>query len=394
MDLRGWLKLYESASNHPITAWADPAGQVLVANQCPSAVAGPRGSSRRCLGHAVTQLIPPNPCPTSLCDRRERDATLLPSQGSGLAQPVVFTQEFLAEFRDAEAPLRTGLLRQLSNVVPEDLPGLLAAWYTTNDERRRHIVRRLVELSQVEADVNFDDVFRFCLDDADADVRSRAIGGLADCEDRWFMNRLMELLGSDPVPHVRAAAAQGLGRFVYLAELGELRPRDRSTVEDGLFASLDRPGQPLDVRRRVVEALGAFSDARVAELIGHAYADPEPLMRVSALCAMGRSCDPFWLPTILRELRSPRADMRHEAVLACREMADPAAVPSLVPLLEDDSVRLRIAVLGVLGALGGKVAERTIVGCLDHPDAATRRAAAQALHELRFSDDPLTADPD
>ncbi len=306
----------------------------------------------------------------------------------------MLSQEFLAEFRDAEAPLRVGLLRQLSNVVQEDLPGLQAAWRTTNDERRRHIIRRLVELAEAEAEVNFDDVFRFCLDDADAEVRSHAIEGLSACEERWFLSRLMELLGSDPIARVRAAAAQGLGRFVYMAELGELRPRDRSSIEDGLLAALQRAGQPVEVRRRVVEALGAFSDARVAELIGHAYADPEPLMRVSALCAMGRSCDPVWFPTLLRELHSPRADMRYEAVLACRETADPAAVQSLVPLLEDDSARLRIAVLQTLGTLGGKVAEQTIVGYLQHPDPATRRAAAQALQDLRFSDDPRTADFD
>jgi HEAT repeat protein len=86
--------------------------------------------------------------------------------------------------------------------------------------------------------------------------------------------------------------------------------------------------------------------------------------------------------------------MRYEAVLACREMADPAAVPSLVPLLEGDDTRTRIAVLEALGTLGGKVAEQTIVGYLDHPDAATQRAAALALQELRFSDTPLIADFD
>ncbi len=307
---------------------------------------------------------------------------------------VVLSQEFLAEFRDAEVPLRVGLLRRLSNVAREDLPGLLAAWSTTNDERRRHILRRLLELSEVEAEVNFDDVFRFCLDDADAEVRSRAIEGLAECEDRWFMNRLIRLLRADPMPDVRATAAQGLARFVYMAELGELRPPERDSIEEGLFAALARAGQPLEVRCRVVEALGALSDTRVAELIARAYGDPAPPMRVSALCAMGRSCDPVWLPTLLGELRSPRADMRYGAVLACGEMADPAAVPSLVPLLEDDTARIRIAGLEALGALGGKVAEQTIAGYVDHPDAATRRAAAQALQELRFSHHPRPADFD
>ncbi|MBI2910916.1 MAG: hypothetical protein HYY05_02155 [Chloroflexi bacterium] len=33
MDLRAWLKLYESASNRPITAWANAAGQVVVVNR-------------------------------------------------------------------------------------------------------------------------------------------------------------------------------------------------------------------------------------------------------------------------------------------------------------------------------------------------------------------------
>ncbi len=33
VDLRAWVKLYESASNRPITAWANPAGQVVVVNR-------------------------------------------------------------------------------------------------------------------------------------------------------------------------------------------------------------------------------------------------------------------------------------------------------------------------------------------------------------------------
>ena len=44
VDLRACLKLYKSASNRPITAWANPAGQVVVVNRHGPAAARSQGS--------------------------------------------------------------------------------------------------------------------------------------------------------------------------------------------------------------------------------------------------------------------------------------------------------------------------------------------------------------
>ena len=222
----------------------------------------------------------------------------------------------------------------------------------------------------------------------EAVVRVAAIDGLWEDERSSIMERMIVLL-HDPVGEVRVAAALGLGRFAYRAELGEKAAADGARVLTALLGVVADPEQPLDVRRRAVEGLGYFANSNEAQAeVGRAYAHPEQLVRESAVAAMGRSMRSTWHPYIERELKSPSPAMRYEAARAVGELGDDGQpmLPSLVPLVEDEDSEIAMAAMWALGQVGGPHAKRVLQRLARSNDAARKQAAQDALEELAISE--------
>ena len=131
---------------------------------------------------------------------------------------------------------------------------------------------------------------------------------------------------------MRAQAALALGRFVMLHEEGRLRDRYFDAVETGLRATLDRTDETVDVRARALEAIGSHNEQVVRDAIRDAYESDLHRLKVSAVNAMGRSCDDRWLPLLIRELTSDDPEIRYEAAVACGNVADERAIPHLAKL--------------------------------------------------------------
>ena len=79
-------------------------------------------------------------------------------------------------------------------------------------------------------------------------------------------------------------------------------------------------GQPLEVRRRALEALSNSSHPAVERLIRAAYADGNHDLKISALFAMGRTCSKVWRDLLLEELDSADNELVYEAVTACGQI--------------------------------------------------------------------------
>jgi HEAT repeat protein len=188
---------------------------------------------------------------------------------------------------------------------------------------------------------------------------------------------------------VRAAAAIALSRFAYLVSLDELDAKAARALQRTLLETILDRRQPLDVRRRSLESAGYFADAdEVQRQIGLAYDDDEPLLRESALVAMGRSMLPRWLPAIAKELTSVSPALRYEAARAAGEMAEDARslLPKLVPLLNDDDSEVALAAIWALGQIGGGAARRALQQVRKSRDETRSQAAAEALEELALDD--------
>ena len=108
---------------------------------------------------------------------------------------------------------------------------------------------------------------------------------------------------------------------------------------------------------------------------------------------MGRNGDERWLPTVLKELENSDPELRFEAARAAGELESPRALVPLIPLLDDDDLEVRLAVIGALAQIGGDVARKALLRCTKSPDAAVREAAADALGEMDLAGDALSISP-
>ncbi len=298
-------------------------------------------------------------------------------------------EEYLQELADASARLKVAGLTRLSSLAADQARQLEAAWPRIDVRRRRRIVQELVDVAEDNVDLDFDAVFFLGLKDPDAGVRLKSVQGLWEYEGAKLIEPLLRLMERDEDAGVRAEAALGLGRFVLLSEHGRLREKYFREVEAGLRRTLAEEGEAQEVRARALEAIGPHDTAWVRQSIREAYESGDRRMKVSAVHAMGRSCDARWLPLLTRELLNEEPEVRYEAAVACGLVADEAAVPHLVPLLGDPDVEIRQAAVSALGEIGGKAARDALTELAGSSSVALREAALAALSVIEFEEDPL-----
>jgi HEAT repeat protein len=251
------------------------------------------------------------------------------------------------------------------------------------------VAKWLLELAEDNVELDFNPVFIAVLKDDDAEVRFTAIQGLWEYEGRELIPSLIEILHRDPEPEVRAQAALALGGYVMKAEFERLSDSDSKRIEQALQAAIENPEENVEVRARALEAAGARSVPWVRRSIEEAYRGSDHQMRVSAIHAMGRHCDPRWVPIIIQELSSDDPEMRYEAATACASICSEGAVPDLISLTEDEDAEVQEAAVSALGEIGGEQAKTALERLTRHPETRVRDAAASALERIDFDEDPM-----
>ena len=291
----------------------------------------------------------------------------------------------LARLRDGSKSISTSTLFSLSDLNRQELQHFAATWTSLTVDRRRQIVLAMGELAEENIEADFNRLFRYLLDDEDAQVREHAINGLWEDEDVSLINPLIGAMRSDAAARVRAAAAESLGRFVLLAETKHVPTERGVQIGEALLAVIRNAGEDELVRRRAIESIAYRGDETVRDIIESAYATDEAGMRASAIFAMGRSADPYWRRTVAQELWSPDPQLRFEAARAAGELEYKVVVPRLVELLEDSDREVQDASIAALGQIGGKVAREALVALIEGEDEIARELAQDALDELEFT---------
>jgi hypothetical protein len=284
------------------------------------------------------------------------------------------------------------VLFSLSNLHSRALGELSEAWPSLPIERRIQIISLLVEMSEADFEVDFSEVFKFCLNDADPRVRTSAIEGLWEVEDVRLIRPLVRALTEDPSDMVRQAAAISLSRFALRAELGQLQPRLAELVWERLWHAFNHLEEAVPVRRRALESLAYFDRPEVRAAIMRAYDDEDSTMRISAVFAMGRSSDEEWSTQILNELESEMPEMRYEAARSCGELQLAGAVPRLSQMTADLDLEVKLAAVGALGQIGGPEARRVLDICVEMGDEALGDAAREALDEMDYMEEEIDLD--
>src|SRR5258708_27342033 len=289
--------------------------------------------------------------------------------------------EVLRDLGDADQPLKADTIYGLSDLHADDLKRLQAAWGAIPTERRRSLVQRMAETIETNFDLDFADLARLALTDLDDQVRESAIEATWTDDSPDMATRLMAMASGDIAPSVRAAAVSALGRIILLGELEEFDPAVARRAQNVALKLYNDTSQSIDVRRRALEAVANCGREGVSEMIERSYADSNNLMRISAVFAMGRSCDQKWANIVLRELASENAELRYEAARAAGDLELKQAVSQLADiLLENDREVLEVAIWA-LGEIGGDQAERLLEEAMERADEAGDDVLGEAIEE-------------
>lgn len=298
-------------------------------------------------------------------------------------------EQTIAKLVDPDKELSDSWLADLSSLNSAELKLLEQAWPTIELKRRRQIIYRLTELAEDNFELNFDGIFKGCLKDKDAEVRSKAIEGLWENEEASLIEPLIEFLEKDGSEAVQAAAATALGKFALLAELGKLRPNHKARISQSLLAVINDNNKPVEVKRRALEAASPLTLSQMKKAIAEAYRSGNNKLKISALFAMGKSGNPSWLPILFKELANADSEIRYEAAGACGELGEEEAASYLCELVNDPDTDVRLAAIQALGKIGGPEAKGCLEKCLNHPDEAIQKASEEALSQLEAEEDPL-----
>lgn len=283
---------------------------------------------------------------------------------------------------DAGSELEPSLLGRLSGLTPDEQRELLEAWGDIPTSRRLMIIRAVTGMAEDNIEMEFTGLLCAALADNDAPVRASAAAGLWETGDRTVIPPLAGMLENDESHEARAAAASALGHFAELAEAGKLIERDAMMVRSVLLGAVEDEAEETAVRRRALEAIAPMRHPDVPGWIRWAYQSGEALLRQSAVYAMGRTCDPVWLPVIVAEFGSSIPTMRFEAANAARELADAKTLPYLHELTSDDDPQVALAAVQAIGGIGGTAARKLLKHYVEQGDPALSEAAQEALHVL------------
>ena len=295
----------------------------------------------------------------------------------------------MEEILDVAAPMPTAGLTQLSGLENDLAERVVGSLNEVSFERRRDVLKNMSELAEESIELNFDTIFRRCLADEDGEVRRAAIEGLWENEERSLIEPLMVLLRDDEDEGVRIAAAQSLGRFALLAEIGKLLERDAERVKRGLLELIEGEVEQSDeVRRRAIEAIASINEPRVRSVILETYETASEQLRTSAIYAMGQSGDPSWVPYVLQEIESLEPELRYEAAGAAGRLGDESLLPPLARMVNDENTEVRGAAAAAIAAIGGPIAQRILRRLNEHGDDDVRELALDAIESLQQFEAP------
>lgn len=271
----------------------------------------------------------------------------------------------------AEGTITATVFYGLSDLTMAAVAQVKPVWEALGAEYRAKVMRRLVDVSETNFELDYHAIGMLGLSDPDANVRQAAIDLLWEDQSFELMSCLIDLALWDKATSVRAAATSALGRFILLGELGDLPEQETVRAQQAVISLLNSPNEQVEVRRRALEAIANCSHEIVEPAINEAYHGEERQMQVSALFAMGRSCDTErWSKIVLRELQSADPEMRFEAARASGELELAEAVPLLARLTEGDDREIKEVAIWSLGEIGGKKAIKVLSRLADEAEEA------------------------
>jgi len=204
--------------------------------------------------------------------------------------------------------------------------------------------------------------------------------------DSSLAERVSALLAS-PVPAMRAAAAETMGRIAF----ENFFPMDRPRMVSLLAGALRDPDA--DVRREAAQALGEFSDPAAVGPLIERLDDPDPVLQDYVIGALGylgdrRAVEPIM--SVLEEIsiadevtRQQKGLVQLSAIISLGKLQDPRATALVSSLASEDGVATREAVAKALGEIGDPGGLETLERLASDADFRVSSTARDALAAIR-----------
>ncbi|MBL8051029.1 MAG: HEAT repeat domain-containing protein [Anaerolineales bacterium] len=298
-------------------------------------------------------------------------------------------QNVLDHLLDSKKDIPQNHLGYYSDLDPKSLRLFLDVWKSVKPDRKLLLLDKLLTHLESDTLVAYEDIGRALLSDADANIRARAIGLLAESNDPKLVDPLINIFLNDADLAPRVEAATLLGEFVLLGELEELNTPLQREIEDALISVIRREDNP-SLRRKALESLGYSSREEMINVIETAYQRADPAWVASALKAMGRSHDNTWNDSVISRLLDDDPKIRFAAAEAAGELGITEAAPIMLQMLEDEEEDddVTAAAIWSLSQIGGEDARIYILNLLENTeDEDTIEFLEDALENLDFNED-------
>ena len=243
--------------------------------------------------------------------------------------PPRHTEEEQADFAKALVSIaEQGSLSQpevdtLSVLDGADLDRFREVWAALPAGARARLIVALRGTAEERLRLDFTALNHLALEDADPQVRLAGVRSAIEDRSPALLNKLLELVSSDASVEVRFAAAEDLARFTLLGELEDLEPEVTTDLKKRLLNVVRDQNQAARVRGSALAALGYFSDGDNAKELASGFSDP--ILRLGAVRAMGRTADPRWTDRLMPVLGSDDPQLRLEAARALGVKGPPTA---------------------------------------------------------------------
>lgn len=305
-----------------------------------------------------------------------------------MAQTITF-ESVLDHLLDSNKDIPQSHLAHYSDLDPKSLRLFLDAWKSVKPQRKLLLLDNLVAHMDSDTLVSYEDIGKSLLNDADGEVRARAIGLLAESNDPKLVHPLLDIFLHDSDLSPRVEAADLLGEFVLLGELEELDEKLLHEIEDALI-SVIRSEEPVNLRRHALEAFGYSSRDEAIGILESAYEREDPAWVASSLRAMGRSHDNRWDDGVISKLLDDDPRVRYAAAEAAGELTIEEAAPIMLKMLEDEEEDDNVisAAIWSLSQIGGEDVRVYLLNLLENTeDEDTVAFLEDALENLDFTEE-------
>jgi HEAT repeat protein len=281
------------------------------------------------------------------------------------------------------------LLEGLSGLDGVALRRFHDVWERLDADSRADLLERLGELGATNLALDYQPIYAAALSDGDATVRERALLLAAEEANPALLETYLRAAIADPDEDVRLSAVEALGQFALAAQADDWPQETWRQIETALLGVLKLPSTDAPMRRAALLSVAYLTTDAVEAEIRRAHQDVG--MRDVAIEAMGRNCQPLWIPSLSEALDDEDAAIREAAVGAAAELEDEALIPRLLPRLDDEDDVVRLASIAALGTIGGPVAKEALTELLTSGERQLRDAAREALQALLDEENPLSA---